>query len=590
LLALWTLVSSHWSDSSGRALIEFDRVLAYVLALIVFGSVATSRQRVRWLMRSVAFGTVVVSLAGLATRILPDVWHAAPTLQRERLSYPTTYSNTSGLVASIAIVLCLALASDEHESRLGRILGAAALPALAVTLLLTFSRGAIAAGIIGVVVLLVVARPRLALTGLAATVATTAVALIVAYHADQLATPEPVISEAVSQGHRVAFVVAACMAVSAVGRAVLLPLDELLSSYSLPRSVQRLKAPAVVLGVGALVAVAVAAGVPREIDNQYKRFVHAEAPVSAPDFRQRLTTVGGNRIHYWRTAVQGFRDERLRGDGAGTYQLYWDKHRPVGEVVRDGHSLYLEVAAELGIVGCVLLGGALIPLLVGTLWRARGHQRALYGAIFAAGSAWALQAGVDWQWEMPAVTLPILALLAASVAAKPPELTNGEVLSRGARVVISMGWLVLAVGPALLVISDGRILQATRAYNDRNDCSGASALSLSSLSVLANRPQPYELLGYCNVERGFPVSAMQAMQKAVQQDPHNWRYRYGLSIAQGAAGLDPRPEARLAVALNPRNPIARQALARLGPDARQWPAQSRQNADSLIVSGPVGAR
>src|SRR5687768_15206560 len=49
LFALWALVSGQWSGSPARSLIEFTRALSYVLALLVFGSLATSHHRLRWL-------------------------------------------------------------------------------------------------------------------------------------------------------------------------------------------------------------------------------------------------------------------------------------------------------------------------------------------------------------------------------------------------------------------------------------------------------------------------------------------------------------------------------------------------------------
>jgi O-antigen ligase len=593
LLALWILLSSQWSDSSARSLIEFDRVLAYVLTLILFGSLGRSPRNLRWLMRSVAVGAFVVSMAGLVSRVLPDVLPVAPTVQPQRLSYPITYWNTLGLMASIGMILCFALSSDDREHPLGRILGAAAIPALATTLLFTFSRGAIAVALVGFIVFLVVARPRLVLTAGAAILPVTAIALVVAYHADQLATSKPVIHEALAQGHRVALVVAACMAVAALARVLLLAFDELLVSYRLPDRARALRIPALAVAGTLFVAVILASGAPRAVITQYHRFVREEVVrTSNPqDFRQRLTSVGNShRLQQWKIAVQGFNAAPGHGQGAGTYELYWARHRPIDSQVRDAHSLYVEAAAELGIVGVVLLGIGLIALLAGTAWRARGPQRVLYGAVFAAGIAWAVEAGVDWQWEMPAVTLPILALAGAGAAARAP---SGEVdagLSQGARVMIAVGWLVVAIAPALMAVSDGRLVRAARAFNDRDNCRAASTGSLSSISALANRPQPYEVLGYCNLENGFPVSAMQAMQKAVQQDPQNWRYHYGLSVAEGEAGLDPRRDAAAALALNPREQLARQAVARYGADRRRWPAEAALNADALVSSSKVGIR
>jgi O-antigen ligase len=593
LFGLWTLLSSQWSGSSARALAEFNRVLAYVLALLVFGSVATSQQRLRWLLRSVALGVFVVSVAGLISRVLPDVLPVALTIQPQRLSYPITYWNTLGLMASIGIICCFALSCDHQEPPLARILGSAAIPALAVTLLFTFSRGAIGVAVVGLVVFLVVARPRLGLTAGAATVPLTAVALLVAYHADQLATSKPVVREAISQGHRVAFVVAACVILAGGARALLLVFDEPLLGYRLPDRLRPLRIPAAVVGGVVLIAILLGSGTPRAVADQYQRFLHEETVrTSNPqDWRQRLTSVGNNhRIQQWQVAVQDFEAARGQGRGAGTYELSWARYRPIASKVRDAHSLYLEVAGELGIVGVVLLAAGLMSLVAGILRGSHGPQRALYGAVFAAFIAWALEAGIDWQWEMPAVTLPILALAGAAAAKKAPGPGLDAGLSQGARVVISIGWLIVAIAPTLMAISDGRLVRAARAFNDREDCRAASIGSLSSISVLGNRPQPYEVLGYCNLERGFPVSAMQAMQKAVQQDPQNWRYRYGLAVAQGEAGLDPRAEARQALALNPRERIARQALARFGADRRKWPAQAEENADALFSTGPVGAR
>ena len=56
------------------------------------------------------------------------------------------------------------------------------------------------------------------MSGLVAAVPATAIALVVAYHADLLATEHPTIPAAVSQGHRVAWVLAACIAGAALIR------------------------------------------------------------------------------------------------------------------------------------------------------------------------------------------------------------------------------------------------------------------------------------------------------------------------------------------------------------------------------------
>ena len=48
--------------------------------------------------------------------------------------------------------------------------------------------------------------------------------------------------------------------------------------------------------------------------------------------------------------------------------------------------------------------------------RARGSRRSIYGALLAAGVVWALHAGVDWDWEMPVVTLGFFAVAGAALS------------------------------------------------------------------------------------------------------------------------------------------------------------------------------
>ena len=89
-------------------------------------------------------------------------------------------------------------------------------------------------------------------------------------------------------------------------------------------------------------------------------------------------------------------------------------HRTHAESVRDAHSLYLETAAELGLVGLA----ALLALLGGVAAAAR---RARAPAATAALAAWAVHAGVDWDWELPALTLVAVLLAGRVIAAAEPE-------------------------------------------------------------------------------------------------------------------------------------------------------------------------
>ena len=100
-----------------------------------------------------------------------------------------------------------------------------------------------------------------------------------------------------------------------------------------------------------------------------------------------------------------FRARPLYGGGAGSFQAYWLEHRQIPVYVRDAHSVYLQTAAETGIFGALLVTATLV-LPLSRVRRAR--HRPLWPYLAAAYFAYLVHAGVDWDWQMPAVTLPAL--------------------------------------------------------------------------------------------------------------------------------------------------------------------------------------
>ena len=71
------------------------------------------------------------------------------------------------------------------------------------------------------------------------------------------------------------------------------------------------------------------------------------------------------------------------------------------------------------------------------------------------------------------------------------------------------------------------------------------------------------MLGYCDARAGENALAVRAMRSAVERDPDNWQYAYGLAVTQALAGQDPRAEAARARRLNPLEPLARDLERRL---------------------------
>jgi O-antigen ligase len=319
-VAVWTGLSSLWSDDPALSVLEFERALAYVAAVGALVLLA-DRRHVRPLVRGVVVALVVVAAVALVASV-GDPSYAS-------LMGPVGYANALGILCVLALLLVPALPC---------ILAVVAVPPLAVALVLTGSRGAWAALVAGL--------------GVAA--------------------------------------------VARLGRRALVPI--------------------------ALVAAAAAAA-----------FVLASPSVDL-----------GDRPYYWRAALEEFQAEPLLGTGAGTFQLHWPELRPHDlrvldtPDVLDAHSLYLESLAELGIVGFALV----VAALAAPLWAlATRPGEALTALLAPPYAAFLVHAGLDWDWEMPAVTLTGLACGAAAAVE-----ARGDGRELGPRTRLAV--LVVALGLA----------------------------------------------------------------------------------------------------------------------------------------------
>lgn len=558
LFAVWTLVSFAWSDAPAQAMIEFDRVLLYWLALVLFGTLPHDREAMALAVRALAAAIVMVALAGLITRLLPDVWEQSSGIENNRLGYPLTYWNALGIIAATGIVLCTHIASVASESRLARCLAAAALPALGATLYFTFSRGAILAAAIGLVAYAVVARPRGLLSTALAAVPVSAGLLVLCYGADLLASGDYATPAGVSQGHEIAAVLVGAMVAAGLLRFALDgTLDPAIRRISIPRTSM---ATALVGLALAAVLVAIVADLPGRIGDQYENFTAGDSIDDSGDLRGRLTSVGNNgRLDQWDVALDTFAANPLNGEGAGTFSRVWAQDGTDELKVEDAHSLYLEVMAELGLIGLMLLLGAIVALLVSFARCSRGPGNEVYAALLAAGLLWALHAGVDWDWEMPATGIWLFALGGYSLAGRPEAGVRFLVPGGFARLVLAVGALALIVTPALMVLSQARLDSSVEALR-ADDCTTAGERALAAARWVPPRPEPFQILSFCNSKAGENDLAIEMAKAAVSRDPQDWSLHYTLALVQAAAGVDPRPAAARALELNPLGEQPRKAV------------------------------
>ena len=137
---------------------------------------------------------------------------------------------------------------------------------------------------------------------------------------------------------------------------------------------------------------------------------------------ERVTTIKTYRGDYWRVALGSFAENPVAGVGAAGFQVEWIRERDERVFAFDAHSLYFETLAELGLVGGLLLAGLFAAVVGGV----RRHRRLapddpLLAPAVAVLGAFAVHAGLDWDWEMPAVTLVALVLAAAVVQRPEPS-------------------------------------------------------------------------------------------------------------------------------------------------------------------------
>jgi hypothetical protein len=558
LFAVWTLVSTLWSHAPAQALIEFDRVLMYWLALVFFGSFGWTRERFVWALRILAATMVAVAITALITRILPGIHSTPATIENNRLSYPLTYWNALALFDSVAILICAGLATRSEEHPIAQSLAAAAIPILAVTLYYSFSRGAIGVLVIGAAAFVLIAARRDLIPASLAVLPPTVVAVLLALGSHVLSTDHFSDPAGVSEGKTLAWELLACTVAAGLLRFALRPLDRRLAAIEITATTRK-RAWITFVGVAAVVIVvgAVAVDAPHKISHGFEKFTESKPPSDPEELQDRLTDLNSNgRLQQWELALEVFDRHPLNGAGAGTFARIWAQEGADFKVV-NAHSLYMEMLAELGLPGLLLLVVAIVAIFVGLGMRIRGPDRVLYAALFAASLAWAAHAGVDWDWEMPATGFFFFGLGGLAIAAERGQVSvwAPRAPQRFARLALGVGCLVLVVTPALVAVSQGMLNSAVTKFKEGN-CGGASHEALDSIHVLSVRPDPYQVIGFCDMFEGQNALAVSMLQTAVNRDEGEWESWYGLAVVQAAAGQDPRAAAKKAYELAPREPLA----------------------------------
>ena len=421
---------------------------------------------------------------------------------------------------------------------------------------------------IGVVAYLLLARPRGALAGLLAAVPATAIAVAVCWGADALAADDPTTAPPSTRAgrrrrHRRLH--------GPRGRALRLALAGLDRwadglEIRLPSRGRMVAIAGVVVAV--IVVAGVAVGAQDTAQTQWKKFTQAGEVDPAGGSRERLAEVGNNgRLDHWKVALNGAEQPFLHGTGAGTYSNLWARTAPCSSTSRTATRSTSRSSASSASSGSLLIVTP-CSTLAGRRVRPRARPDR---AIGAAGAAiilmWALRAGIDWDWEMPVVTVWVV-ILGGALLARPHARRQRSRPDEARAPAHGLGVLVLLITPALITsrrlacsehprLPRGRLLRRAQQRPRRErDALGAA--------------EPFLVIGFCDVRIGGRSSASRRCRPRFAR-PRQLDLPLRPRADEGRRRNDPRPDVRLRAQMDLLSQLTRDALERFdSSDPEVW--------------------
>jgi len=518
--AVWILISVNWATDAERAFAQFNQVSLYV-AVLALSIVLARLVPASWVVSGVALALASIAGVAFVSRCFPSTFGLAPgqellqSLGTPRLSFPFGYWNGLGIAVALAYPLLLAIMTSRR-SRVASVLAAFPLPILAATMYLTSSRGAFVAA--GVAVLVFVAlTPRrwpalaaLVLTGLSGTVAIAALV-----HKTALVNAQMGTALGVQQGHRAALLIGVACLVTALVWAGLVELG------------RRLSTPPRAVGVAVAVVVVVVAVVGIVASHPIRRFEQFKNPSALASSHGTFTTnhlvstSGSGRWQFWSAAISQFRAHPLNGGGAGSWQAWWLQHGSLPVPSQFAHSLYLEALGELGIVGLLLIGGAVLVAIVGAIRSALALQSGEIAAAAACGIAFFAAAAYDWVWQLAGMAVVGVGMLGFALGALPSERAVAWGRSGMLRPVLALV-AVAAIIPQYVVLAAGSHIRNSQDAYVAGDGDRARSEALAAKAIQPWAATPYLQLGFVAEAEGHYAEAAHWAHEAIRRSRRDW--------------------------------------------------------------------
>ncbi|HUO74229.1 MAG TPA: O-antigen ligase family protein [Solirubrobacteraceae bacterium] len=541
-VAAFTALSIAWSVQPDNSWLEANRTLSY---LAVFaGAMALARlfpERWAGVAGAVALFSTAIGLYALIVKVFPETFDAHGTIGRIYL--PIGYWNATGLIGALGVPACLWAGARRERARAMRALAVPAVAVLVTVAILSYSRSALCALIVGLACwfAFVPLRLRGALVlglGLVGAAALSGWALATHGLSDSNVAP----AARSSAGHGfgillvcilVALGVAGLLAAYAMDRAVL-------AAAVRKRIATGLLMLVALVPLAGIVAVAASSrGLTGEISHAWHSLT--EQKYSLADTKSRIGNLESSRPRDWSEGLKVGEHALLDGVGAAGYGTARTRYAKDVFVVQHAHSYVIETFADFGLIGLALnlallvAWGIAAARTVGVRPRevppARVPERAALLTLLCVVIVFGADSAIDWTWFVPATT--VLALLCA-------------------------GWLA---GRGPLAEPVGRLAQRRRLT--ARPALGAAVIAIVALALLAawTVVQPLRAsdaynAAYSALARGDTRSAFADARTAAARDPLSVQPLWALSDAYSAIGDERSAREQLvkAARLQPQNP------------------------------------
>ncbi len=349
LSVVWSVApDASWQDA-GR-LLSYSAVFALAVTLV-------RAAPARWpaVLGGVVLAAVAVCVYALLTKALPGRVGAEQTYAR--LQEPFGYWNAIGLTAALGAIGCMWLGARRAGHALLSALAYPAMGIMWVTLLLAYSRGALAALVAGLALWLTLVPLRLRGTAVLLAGALGGGAVVAwDFSRPELTTDNLALVARAGAGHQLGvLLVAMIAALTLIGLGI-----GFATGSRAPSERVRRRAGALLLSLPVIAVLAFAGllatshrGLFGSISHGVYTLTNPNAPVPA-NGPGRLTAIGSVRARYWNEALEIFQAHPVLGVGAAGYETARLRYRTETLDVKQAHGYIVQTLADLGVVGLLV--------------------------------------------------------------------------------------------------------------------------------------------------------------------------------------------------------------------------------------------